>query len=254
MRTRIGTVDLQALLFVLLGLVLGSFGNVLIIRMSSGKSIGGRSHCMSCRHTLGVVDLIPMLSYICLGGRCRHCHAHVSLQYPIVEGLSLIVFLLAITLHPTNIAAALVTAGALWFLLLAATYDALHQELPDLFTIAIACAGTLLALLKGTLVSSILGATVALAWFGGQWLVSRGKAVGTGDIFLAAALGLLLGTEGTVTMILLSYASGALIILCLLAVGIVSLKKDRIAFGPFLAIGTLLSLLGAGQMYGALLP
>ena len=85
--------------FALYGIVIGSFLNVLILRLPLKESITlKRSHCMTCGHTLSWYELIPLFSYLFLGGKCRHCKAHISVQYPIVEaanGILYVVFFLA---------------------------------------------------------------------------------------------------------------------------------------------------------------
>lgn len=239
----------QLLLFAIFGLVFGSFGNVLIIRFANGESVRGRSHCMSCRKPLGIFDLVPVLSFALLGGRCRHCGAHISLQYPIVELLSASVFLLAAAAFPSSLSSAVLTAALLYFLLLASVFDALHQRLPDAFTLAIACIAFVLTAFFGDIFSSLLGVLLCLVWFGGQWLFTKGRAVGTGDIFLSSALALWLGFRGTIAMLLFSYMVGAIIILLLLALGVITMRQKRIAFGPFLAIGALLSFLGVQNLF-----
>lgn len=238
----------ELLLFAILGLAFGSFGNVLVVRLANGESINGRSHCMSCRKTLDIFDLVPVFSYALLGGRCRHCGTHVSLQYSIVELLSAFVFLLAAATFPLSLLSAVLTAALLYFLLLSSVFDALHQELPDAFTLAIACIAFVLTAISGDIFSSLLGVLLCLVWFGGQWVFTKGKAVGTGDIFLSSALALWLGLRGSVAMLLFSYMVGAIVILLLLALGAITMKQKRIAFGPFLAIGALLSFLGVQNL------
>lgn len=243
----------QVFLFVVLGLAFGSFGNVLILRLKAGTSLGGRSHCMSCKQKLSVVDLVPVFSFVFLGGRCRQCGKAISMQYPIVEILSACMFGLAAVLYPADLTLAILTALLLYFLLLGAVFDIRFQELPDSFTGMIAVCAFLIAVVAQHLPSSAMGLLVALMWFGGQWVLSKGRAVGTGDIFLSAALGIWLGFRGTITMLLLSYMVGAVVVLLLLWFGVLSMKHQRIAFGPFLAAGALLTILGVGQMYMVLL-
>ena len=244
---------LELVLFVVLGSIFGSFGNVVVLRIKSGESLGGRSMCRSCKKTLGVLDLIPIFSYAFLGGKCRKCSAQISIQYPIVEILSSMLFALAALLFPSNLPLACLTAALLYFLLLASTFDALYQRLPDLFTYAIAVIAIVIDLLSGHLMDGVSGLLVSLLWFGGQWIISRGKAVGTGDLWLGMALGLWLGLQKTIAMLLLSYSVGAIVVLVLLGIGKLSFSRERIAFGPFLAIGAVLSFLGAGQMYFSIL-
>lgn len=240
---------IETFLFALLGLVFGSFGNVLISRVHTGESLLGRSHCMRCKRTFGLLDLVPVFSYVFLGGSCRGCGRHISFAYPIVEILCAALFALAITAHPTRLPLAVLTAALLFFLLLAAAFDALRQKLPDAFTVAIACIAFLLTILSGDIFSSLLGILVTVSWFGAQWVFSQGRAVGTGDIFLSSALALWLGLQKTIAMLILAYVTGSVVILLLLGLGVITMKQKRIAFGPFLAIGALLSFLGAGQIW-----
>ena len=244
---------ISVFLFVVLGLSLGSFGNVVVLRSFHGESLTGRSRCRSCKRTLGFFDLIPVLSYVLLGGRCRRCHAHIPLQYPIVEFLSGVLFGLSAMLFPSEIVLAIFTALLLYALLLSAVFDVLHQRLPDALTISIAVLALVISFLEHHFISSLIGLLIAFTWFGGQWILSRGRAVGTGDIWLASALGLWLGWRGTVAMLLLSYSTGAIVVLFLLAIGTLSFKRERIAFGPFLGVGAVLEMLGVGQVYFTML-
>lgn len=238
---------LTIFLFTLLGLAFGSFGNVLILRLERGESLLGRSRCKQGKHALGVLDLIPVLSYALLGGRCRTCGCHISIQYPIIEILSAALFALSAALYPSYLFIAILTAFLLYALLLSAAYDVLHQRLPDFFVDGVAVPALLLTYFTGTIFSSLLGLAIVLVWFGGQWVLSKGRAVGTGDIFLSSALALWLGFRGTIAMLLFSYIAGAIITLLLLGLGKISMKQKRIAFGPFLAIGAFLAFLGVGQ-------
>lgn len=238
-----------ALLFVLLGLAVGSFGNVLLVRLKSGESLGGRSHCISCHRTIPWYDLLPVVSYVILRGRCRKCHTHISLQYPLVEFGSAVLFLLALTLHRQDLLLAGALAVLFSFLFFACVFDARHQHIPDLFTAVIALAALVIVLWQGTLFRSLLGATWPLVWFGGQWALSRGRWVGAGDVLLAAILGFWLGMEGAVTMIVLSYMVGAIVVTALLVFRRLSLHQKRVAFVPFLATASLLAYSGVGDFY-----
>jgi leader peptidase (prepilin peptidase)/N-methyltransferase len=132
----------------------------------------------------------------------------------------------------------------------------LYQQIPDIFTILLFVSSLPIAFVlreEISLTTRFMGAGLVFSWFSFQWLWTKGKAVGSGDIFLGAAIGFLLGLFGAVTMLLLSYMTGAVIVLFLLLIKKVSFKKERIAFGPFMGIATLLTLLGAGEAYVLLL-
>lgn len=238
----------------LIGLAFGSFGNVLVYRIRQGQSFFGRSACPHCHEVLRWYDLFPVLSFFFLVGRCRFCHTRISAQYPLVEILSAGVFLFATHLHSGDPLAAFLLGFSLYFLLLACVYDTLYQELPDIFTILIVLFAVPLHLVRGDdLVTNVIGAVIVFLWFGIQWLMSKKRAVGTGDIFLGAALGFLLGYPLAIVMLLLSYIVGALVVLLLLALGKISLKKSqKICFGPFLGVAAVLTLTGLGEAYLAL--
>jgi prepilin signal peptidase PulO-like enzyme (type II secretory pathway) len=246
---------LVLILFAVLGLLLGSFGNMALYRIKARRGFGGRSFCPYCHHTIAAYDLIPVLSFVLLGGRCRHCRKSISIGYPLIELLSACAFVLPLILMRGDTVGAFLLGIALVSMLLLSVYDAMHQQIPDLFTIVIVIVATVLVALGYTeWKDALLGTTAALIWFGALLLVSRGKAVGAGDLFLSGALGALLGFIGSITMLVISYIVGAVTILFLLATKrITHVHHQRIAFGPFLVIGALLALLGAGEWYIRLL-
>jgi len=241
------------LFFAALGLAFGSFGNVLIFRLAEYESVGGRSTCRACRHPLAWHDLVPVLSYVVLHGKCRYCGEHISLQYIMVELATMFLFIMAILLYPDNIVLASGTAGVFFGLMLVCVFDLFHEQIPDVFTAIIFAGAALTALAQNTFESPVMGALVSLGWFGGQWLVSRGKYVGAGDIFLGASLGVWLGLRDTIAMLALSYITGALVAGFLLLSRKVKLKESRLPFAPFLAVGALLAYLGVGDAYLSLL-
>lgn len=233
--------------FGLLGLIFGSFGNVLLHRIHTEEPMGGRSRCPHCRKTIVWYDLIPVVSFLLLRGKCRHCHRNISLRYPLVELGSAGLFLIAIGLTPDEPVIAFLQAVILESLFLGAIYDSLHEQLPDLFTWPIVGVGTVLLIFDGDIASALKGALVPLVWFGLQWILSRGKLVGTGDIFLGTALGWWLGFKGSFILLFASYISGAAIILLLLAARVLPPHRRHVPFGPFLAIGGLAGFLGIGE-------
>lgn len=238
-----------ALFFIVLGCAVGSFGNVLICRLASGESIGGRSHCMQCRRTLAWFELIPVVSYLFLRARCRTCKAAIAAQYPLVEIASGALFLLALLEQQNDHLTALLVSVLLSFLLFTAVFDAYYQRIPDVLSEVIGALGLLIAFRHGLIPQAIFGAAAALVWFGGQWMISRGKWIGEGDIILAVALGCWLGLADTVAMILLSYIVGTVVLLPILLWRRRTLVQSRIAFAPFLALGALFAFLGVGRWY-----
>src|SRR3989344_3933149 len=130
-------------LFFLVGLAVGSFLNVLILRTNTGMKLGGRSRCLSCLKKLEWPDLIPVVSYLVIRGRCRHCGSGISIQYPMVEMLTGFVFIsLAYFMNPlAGDAASLIRyilASAFFSVLIAiSVYDFRHKIIPDQFSIAL---------------------------------------------------------------------------------------------------------------------
>ena len=239
---------LPALFAALFGFSLGSFGSVLLSRIPAGETLHGRSHCPHCREMLHWYDLIPLLSFLLLKGQCRYCKKSISWKYPFMEAITALCSVLLITaLAPLPIPALLALSTAAFAFLLIAFYDFETKNIPDVF-IAIAF---LSALLFQTFVAEVressslqdafLGAAVPLTFFGGLWLMSRGEWIGSGDILLGVAIGLLLGLKFTLLALFLAYTLGACVALVLLLSGRAQ-RKSRLAFGPFLSGGALLAL------------
>lgn len=127
--------------FFLYGVVIGSFLNVLILRLPIKESITlKRSHCMTCGHTLSWYELIPLFSYLFLGGKCRHCKAHISVQYPIVEALNGIIYLILFLTQGITISTFLYCLCASALLALS-VIDWRTQEIPIGFNIFICILG-----------------------------------------------------------------------------------------------------------------
>lgn len=228
-------------LLVAFGLIFGSFGSVLVARLPKGKSIGGRSKCPGCKTQIAARDLIPVLSYILLRGRCRNCKRKISLRYPLLELGSAGAIILPSALEG-YIDPFTVTLGiALWAFLLLAFIDHDSQGIPDALTVPLIAVAFLAAYLRGDL--SAEGPVLGGVFFGVQWLLSRGRILGSGDILIGIAMGFILGGWlPTLIGIALSYIIGAVI-----AVGILISKrydrKSRIAFVPYLFAGTAVALL-----------
>lgn len=228
-------------LFFLIGLSLGSFGNVLIYRLSEGISLHGRSVCPNCNRVLAAIDLIPLLSFVLLHGKCRRCGAKIGWQYPLVELVSGFLFLFAYAASPLDASQGLLFGIALWLLLLIAIYDYRSHTIPDALSLPLILVAFLLAGMKETF--PIQAALVGLGFFAVQWAVSRGKWVGSGDIFLGAGIGALAGTPFlTGAALFVAYVSGALVASFLLITNKVT-RKAHIAFGPYLVFGTAVVLL-----------
>lgn len=252
-----------ALIFGLLGLIVGSFLNVLIVRHGV-RSIGGRSACPSCGKTIHWYDNIPVVSWFVLRGRCRFCSANISIQYPLVEVLTAVLFVLVgnaghMPWNQPLLLLVFVPALAIVSLLLAiAVYDLYHKIIPDLWVYSFDALAFGIGFWNWTLGTDplyfffVAGPFAALPLFF-LWLVSRGAWMGFGDVKLALGIGWLLGPLYGIVAVFFAFVIGAVISIFILLplphimyafshLGITSYAqpatgftmKSEIPFGPFL--------------------
>lgn len=230
-----------AIVFALLGLVMGSFGNVLIFRLPGRESIMGRSHCPRCKRTLRVWELLPVISFIFLGGKCERCKKPISWQYPLVELTSCVLFVLAFLHQPDAILSSFVLAFIFWILLIIALIDAKTGLIPDVLNLPLVGLCIIYGVLHPPFMASgvVLGGGIFLI----QWIASRGQWIGSGDVILGTGLGALLQSwELTGTFLFLAYIAGG----CVAAAMLVTRRKgleSHLAFGPFLAGAAIVTVL-----------
>lgn len=227
----------------LLGLLFGSFANVLVHRLPRGESIVyPGSRCPKCAHAISWYDNIPVFSWLWLRGRCRHCAASVAWRYPLLEaGLGLLWAGLAwhFPFGP-QLGMALVLSFLLWVL---TWIDLETGLLPDALTFPGIAAGLLLSALFGDVYSSLTGALAGYAVF---WLVARlfllltgREGMGQGDFKLLAMLGAFLGWQALPFVVFLSSFVGAIIGSLFLLLSRQSMRAE-IPFGPYLAAAGML--------------
>jgi len=223
----------------LLGICIGSFLNVVILRLPKKKKFANlkqRSKCPKCKRTLHLLDLIPLFSFLFLKGRCRYCHKKISWQYPLVEFLTGLFFVLIFWQNGFSWQTLIGFIGT-GFLLVLAFIDGKFQIVPD----SISIPGIIVIFLFQLLTdikswqSILLGMVLGAGWFFAQWILSKGKWVGSGDIRIGALLGAFLGFWGTILALFGSYFFGSVWAIYLLIRGKVRLKS-RIPFGVFLGI------------------
>ncbi len=233
-----------SILIFLLGLTVGSFLNVVVCRLETKEPIiSGRSHCPQCGALLKWFDLIPILSFLIQKGKCRYCKKKISWQYPIVEIATALLFLLIFnfqfsisnqfSIFNFQTLNLLYYLTIISFLIVIFVYDLRHYIIPD----KIIFPAILIALIFDW--SNILSAILASSFFLSLVLISQGKWMGGGDVKLAILMGLVLGWPNILLALFLSFVSGALVGLALVAQGKKSLKS-QIPFGPFLAGATIL--------------
>lgn len=242
----------------LFGLILGSFANVVILRYGK-ESIGGRSRCPACGKELSWLDLIPLVSYLALGGKCRACKERISLQYPLVEACTGGLFFL-VGISNIALPLRLLAIAILFFLLCILVYDLRHMLIPDRWSYAFSALalvyGIYAAFLADTslLFALLAGPLIALP-LGALWFFSHGAWMGLGDVKIAFGIGWLLGIVHGFTVLSLSFVIGAIVGVCVLLplpwyarmlakVGITRFHEgtngftmhSEVPFGPFLIL------------------
>ncbi len=250
----------------ILGLIAGSFLNCLIYRLAKKESfVSGRSHCPHCSHTLSWKDLIPLASFFLLKGRCRYCKKEISLQYPLVEFSTGLMFVLifmrnAQPLFSANPVFAMLTV-IFWMiissvLIVVFVYDLRHYIIPDAViypAILLAAAWRLAGYAvfhvfsKDLVINALCSALAAAAFFLAIVLVSRGKGMGMGDVKLAFLMGVLLGFPNIAAALTFSFFLGAVAGIVLIATGKKGLKSE-VPFAPFLVLGTFIALFFAEKI------
>jgi leader peptidase (prepilin peptidase)/N-methyltransferase len=231
----------------LLGACVGSFLNVVIYRLPLGQSlVSPPSRCPNCGNRLKWYDNIPIFGWLLLGGRCRQCKKPISIQYPIVELITALLFVLVVWLTPPG--PLLVTRLLLVCILIALFgIDLEHQILPNSITLPGIAVGLLLSTiappgLRDALLGAVLGGAIlyGIAW--GYYLWRREEGLGMGDVKMLAMIGAFLGWKAVLVTMVLSSFSGALIGVTLIASQRGNMKL-ALPFGTFLALGALAAML-----------
>lgn len=252
------TSDLSSLALVaVIGLVFGSFMNVLIHRLplmieQSWQDTGNAgahalnlafpaSHCPACKHPIAWHDNIPLLGFVLLRGRCRHCQGPISWQYPLVELATASLFLWSLLNH-ADWPAALAWAAFAAALLALAVIDARTTWLPDALTQPLTWGGLIASAMGWTGVSLPAALAGAVAGYLALWsvywvflLLTGKEGMGQGDFKLLAALGAWFGWPQLLALVLIASVSGLLAALVMLWRRQLA-ENRQIAFGPFLAL------------------
>lgn len=242
-------VAIKALIFIF-GTVIGSFLNVCIYRLPQRLSIvTGRSFCPSCGVRLSALDMVPVLSYAVLRGKCRRCKARISLIYPVVEVFTGVVYLL-LYLRFGLVWRVLVYMALAALLIIISAIDIKTTEIPNGLIIAGLIVGTLQITATGITgifgnwlvyaVGLIAGALPLLLIALIASLILKRNAMGGGDIKLMAFCGFIIGWRLVILAHLIGIISGAVISVGLMAVGRKK-RGDEIPFGPFLSLGVMTS-------------
>jgi len=239
---------INVVLIFILGLIVGSFSNVCIYRIPRNESIVyPASHCPKCHSNISPKDNIPLLSYILLKGRCRNCKSKISIQYPIVELLTGLIYLIIYLIYGLSIQTLIyiILSSAL---IIIAFIDLNEQIVPDVISLPGIVIGSIISSFV-TYISFINSALGILA--GGGIILTIGlagsvifkkEAMGGGDVKLVAMIGAFLGWRYIIISLFLGFFLGALAGIILILSKIKS-REDVIPFGPFIVLGSLITLL-----------
>lgn len=219
---------MNAVVFVL-GTIAGSAANAIIYRLP--RDIGwwkGRSFCPKCKHSLSPWDLIPVISFLLLGGKCRYCHSPIAKRYLFVE------LFLGATFALTNFyELSTINYLLIWITTIIAVMDWETMLVSDWL---VGIWAILMVFGIRYSVFNLYGLLIGIGLIGGIWLISKGRAMGSGDIGIAAVLGLWLGFPKILSGLWLAFVIGGIYGAYLLLTKKAKLKT-AVPFGPFLIIG-----------------
>jgi prepilin signal peptidase PulO-like enzyme (type II secretory pathway) len=249
--------------FALFGLCVGSFLNVVLDRFHTGTLFSrSKSFCFSCSHPLTSRDLLPIVSFFNLRGRCRVCGSRFSARHLLVETSTALLFLLTYLLFGVTLEA-LLFAALFSFLVLIVFYDIKHMIIPDAFSLpwnvlaflSIFVSGSSLVFDTSHLLNHLATGGLLAFFFWLIWFVTRGKGMGIGDSIFALGIGFVLGFPQALTALLLSFWIGAIISVARMFFGkggLLSRRlslKSEVPFGPYLALGFLIALIMPGLVF-----
>ena len=266
---------MTALYLFILGLIVGSFLNVVSLRyvpattIKESWNVGGRSKCTSCNKTLSWYELIPVFSFIIQFGKCRSCGSKLSLQYPLVEIMSGLIFLLPFYFDPPQ---SFIWIGIFLIFLLIFTIDYRLYIIPDELNFLLAVSGiglmslhyindtfglfngsflgyysAIFGLRESVWTNHVFAAIIAFIIFGLIHLLTNGKGMGFGDAKLILAIGLIMGWPDITLVITLSFLIGSLISIFLLTLKKKSMKST-LPFGPFIIVATIITIFWGNEL------
>ena len=239
------------ILISLLGLCVGSFCNVLIYRIPKEEEfVRTPSHCMTCGHKLKWYENIPVVSWLAQGGKCRACGVRLSVQYPVVEALNGIMWLLTGILYRGDWLTAALYCGLFSLLMVLSVIDWRTFTIPNGINLAILVLGVirLVTDLDNWLLYVIGMLAVSLVFFL-MHVLTGGNGLGMGDVKLVAAAGLLIGWQKMLLAVLVGSLGGAIIHSVRMQRG----AGRELAFGPYLAAGIWVAALVGGRLIDAYL-
>ena len=235
---------------VLFGLCIGSFLNVCIYRIAREESIAfPPSHCTTCGYELKAKDLVPVLSYTFLGGRCRNCKEKISIKYPMVEILNALIYVIIYLNYGLSIE--LIKFAIFSSLMIVIGFIDFETKYVYNSTVIFGVVSGIVFILIDWIINkqipwtNIIGAAIG---FGIIYLiVAFTGGMGEGDIDIALICGLFLGIKGIIVTLFLAFIIGGIVAICILILKLKD-RKAEIAFGPYLAIGGIIASIYGSQL------
>lgn len=243
------------------GTIVGSFLNVVIYRLHTGKSLGGRSHCLSCHISLKWYELLPIFSYVLLRARCRSCSSYIPLRYLAVELLTGLLFIMVWMEYHASAVLLGFYFVVVSLLVIILVYDMYHTIIPDEMVVALLVISTGIVIYTTVVagesymypLKSLFGALLASGFFASLWYIGKGRWMGLGDAKLMFPLGVMAGFMGAVSTVVFSFWIGAVVSLTLIGIQKILRKgktrlsflgtpltiKSEVPFAPFLIIAFL---------------
>lgn len=249
-----------------IGLCVGSFVNVQIFRFGFGERARARSCCMACDRPISWYDLIPIFSYVALSGRCRTCGSALSTQYPLIEGIIGLLFLVAFFIMPPALSLWSILAFTMLLVFIASlvalvVYDIRHTLVPMPFIYMLVGSALLASISQSLfsnsffpLIDSLVGGVILFGGFFSIVLITRGRGMGVGDAYVVGAAGLLLGLFRGIESVMFGVWSATIVYLIVFLLSSIHSKKrllphgarvtmkTELPFVPFLAFGIGLAL------------
>lgn len=227
------------------GLIIGSFLNAVIYRLHRNVSfLKGRSYCPYCNHTLAYYDLVPLFSFIFLGGHCRYCEKKISWQYPLVELATAILFLSLFWGFGSQVNVSFVFwAIMVSFLVVIFVSDLKWMIIPDRMIYGAIGVSLIYRLFSDVGMGAyLLSAFFAALFFSVIVFITKGKGMGIGDIKLAFLIGLLLGYPLIIVALFSAFLIGSIVGMAMILARVKTFGSE-VPFGPFLILGLALAAL-----------
>ena len=239
------------------GASIGSFLNVLIDRLPKDESINGRSHCDFCGKKIAWFDLLPVLSFFILRGKTRCCGKKLVFQYPLIEFVTGCIFVLVFKDGPyiESLTRSVLISGIMACLIVIFVSDFKYQLISDYILLALFVFVVLFQFIGSTrgstptLIQSIVSGFIICLPIFLIYFISKERAMGLGDVYLAAIMGFLLGWKAGFLALYIAFVTGAIFGLIIILFKHKKLKS-KIAFGPFLVIGTVVMLFWGEKILG----